>query len=458
MENQIKHKKAFDQSRRLVLKSGAVSVATSAMPLLSACSSTDTEAGSNEGTSNPGALKIGLTIPLSGAYADEGRDQQRGFELAIKHLNGEGDAGMLSTMQPSSLQGNGVFGRPVEFVIADTETRSSVAISVATQLINEDKVSMLIGGSTSGTAIAIQGTAQELGAVYMTGMAHANEVTSSGGQANAFRQYMNSTISSSALAQTMVSELGASRSAYYLTADYIWGDVTGAAIQQATEQLGWQTVASVPTPVGAVNFTTYLDGFLDSGADVLVLVHYGNDMINSVTQARSLGIPQMQVNGNAVAMAIPVFTTLMAEGAGGANIEGVYGTMNWHWSLQDDASVAFTSSYETEYGVKPSEAAHTVYVQTLQYADAVERAGSFLACDVVHQLEGHSFDGTGNGACFYRTEDHQCFKDTLVVAGRAAPATASDLLEIRNTVARADVSYAVDSAFIFGGAGFCSNG
>ncbi|MFK7891216.1 MAG: ABC transporter substrate-binding protein, partial [Granulosicoccus sp.] len=347
---------------------------------------------------------------------------------------------------------------PVEYMVADTESRSSVAISVATQLINEQNVSMLIGGSTSGTALAIQDTAQDLGAVFMTGIAHANEVTGSGGQANAFRQYLNSNISSSALAQTMVSDLGSSRSAYYLTADYIWGDVTGAAIQQATEQLGWQTVASVPTPVGVGDYASFLNGFLDSGADVLVLVHYGNDMINSVAQARLLGIPQMQVNGNTVAMAIPVFTTLMAEGAGGANIEGVYGTINWHWSLQDEASVAFTSSYETEYGVKPSEAAHTVYVQTLQYADAVERAGSFLPCDVVPQLEGHSFDGTGNGACAYRTEDHQCFKETLVVAGRTAPATASDLLEIRNTVARADVSYAIDSAFIVGGVGLCSNG
>jgi len=147
----------------------------------------------------------------------------------------------------------------------------------------------------------------------------------------------------------------------------------------------------------------------------------------------------------------------MAEAAG-ENCAGVYGTINWHWSLQDAASVMFTSSYEAVYGVKPSEAAHAVYVQALQYADAVERAGSALPCDVVPQLEGHSFDGMGNGASQYRVEDHQCFKDTLVVAGRSGPVSPSDILEIRDTVPRADVEYPTDDPLFTGELGTCSNG
>lgn len=366
-------------SRRTALKASAT---FTALPLLSACSSSSSDDDTNANNNNSGsnntsteALKIGATVPLSGAFADEGRDQQRGLELAVKHLNGGGDGGMLSTMQPSSLQGNGVLGLPVEFFVADTETKSVVGGAAARQLISAQGASMLVGSSSSGVALAIQPVAEELGAVYMSAMAHSNDVTGIDRSAHVFRQYMNSRISSQALATTLVSELGADRSAYYLTANYSWGDITGGNIQEATEQLGWQTIDSVRTPVGASDFSTYLDDFVSSGADVLILVHYGKDMLNSVGQAQALGIQQMQVNGNAVAMAIPVYTTLMAEGAG-QDCAGVYGTLNWHWSLQDSASVKFTSSYEVEYGVKPSEAAHVVYVQTMQYADAVERAGS----------------------------------------------------------------------------------
>jgi len=439
-------------NRRKALKAGAASVAFNSLPLLSACSSS----GDNT-TPITESLKIGLTVPLSGPYSNEGRDQQRGLELAVQHLNGTGDGGLLNTMQPSALQSNGVLGRPVEYVVVDTETRASVAESVARQLVNEQGVSMLVGGSSSGVAIAIQSVCAELGAIHMSALAHSNDVTGKNRSAYAFRQYLNSYISSLALAKTMVDDIGIDRVAYYLTADYSWGDVTGASIRQVTEQLGWQTVNSVATPVGAGDYTEYINGFINSGADVLILVHYGADMVNSVSQARQLGVPDMQINGNEVAVAIPVYTTLMAEAAGDS-CAGVYGSMNWHWSQQDDASVAFTSSYEFAYGVKPSEAAHIVYVQTLQYADAVERAGSLGACDVAAELEGHNFSGMGNGPCEYRKADHQCFKDTLVVAGRNAPASSADLLEIRKTIARAEVEYAENDALFAGELGVCNNG
>ena len=62
------------------------------------------------------------------------------------------------------------------------------------------------------------------------------------------------------------------------------------------------------------------------------------------------------------------------------------------------------------------------YCQTLLYADAVERAGSFNPCAVVEALEGFEFDGLGNGpTTLYRAEDHQCFKDVLVMQGKENP-------------------------------------
>jgi len=54
----------------------------------------------------------------------------------------------------------------------------------------------------------------------------------------------------------------------------------------------------------------------------------------------------------------------------------------------------------------------------------------------------------GNGATEYRAEDHQCFKDVLVVRGNQNPTNQFDLLEIVKEVPRADVEY---KASIFGG-------
>ena len=69
-------------------------------------------------------------------------------------------------------------------------------------------------------------------------------------------------------------------------------------------------------------------------------------------------------------------------------------------------------------------------MQALLYADACERAGTFYPPEVIKALEGFEFDGMGNGPTLYRADDHQCFKDVLVVRGKETPANQFDLLEV----------------------------
>jgi ABC-type branched-subunit amino acid transport system substrate-binding protein len=197
---------------------------------------------------------------------------------------------------------------------------------------------------------------------------------------------------------------------------------------------------------------------LQSGADTLVLVHYGNDMVNSLTNAVQFGLREAQANGKDFQIVVPLFSRLMARGAG-ENIKGIFGSTNWHWSLPDEGSQAFTRSFGTKYGFPPSQAAHTCYVQTLLYADAVQRAGSFNPCAVVEALEGYEFDGLGNGPTLYRAEDHQCFKDVLVVKGKENPTSEFDLLEIVEITPVEQVTYAPDHPQFAGGElGACNAG
>ena len=127
--------------------------------------------------------------------------------------------------------------------------------------------------------------------------------------------------------------------------------------------------------------------------------------------------------------------------------------------LQDEGSKAFVKSFGTKYGFPPSQAAHTVYCQTLLYADACNRAGTFNPCGVGEALEGFEFDGLGNGKTLYRAEDHQCFKDVLVVKGKENPTSEFDLLEIVEVTPAAQVSYAPDHPMFAGGdLGACNPG
>src|SRR3546814_20742495 len=67
---------------------------------------------------------FGFNVPQTGPYADEGADELRAYQLAVKHINGEGDGDMLNTMKPLSLKGNGILGKKLTYVTGDTQTKS----------------------------------------------------------------------------------------------------------------------------------------------------------------------------------------------------------------------------------------------------------------------------------------------------------------------------------------------
>ncbi len=393
------------------------------------------------------SVTLGFNVPQTGAYADEGADELRAYKLAVKHLNGEGDGGMMKTMKPSALKGNGILGKKVEFTTGDTQTKSDAARASAKRMIEKDGALMISGGSSSGVAIAVQGLCQEMGTIFMAGLTHSNDTTGKDKRRYGFRHFFNAKMSGAALGPVLEKEMGKERKAYHLTADYTWGWTQEESIKETTEALGWKTVATVKTPVGAGDFSQYITPILNSGADVLILNHYGKDMINSLTQAVQFGLRDKEVNGKKFEIIVPLFSRLMAQGAGDA-IKGILGTAGWNWSLQDEGSLAFVKSFGAEYGNPPSQAAQTCYVQTLLYANACETAGTFYPPEVIKALEGFKFDGMGNGPTEYRAEDHQCFKDVLVVRGNEKPTSQFDLLEVVQIVPRAQVEY---DAKIFGG-------
>ncbi|MEM1344804.1 MAG: substrate-binding protein [Pseudomonadota bacterium] len=432
----------FKIDRRGLLKSTAVLGAGLATPMVF---TSRASAFTNEPTGS--TVTLGFNVPQTGPYADEGADELRAQQLAVKHLNGEGDGGMLNTFSSKALKGNGILGKKVEFVTGDTQTKSDAARSSARRMIEADGVIMVTGGSSSGVAVAVQSLCQEAGVIFMAGLTHSNDTTGKDKRANGFRHFFNSYMSGAALGPVLANAYGTDRVAYHLTADYNWGWTTEESVKDFTEQQGWQTAAAVRTPLAAGDFSQYITPVLNSGADVLVLNHYGKDMVNSLTQAVQFGLRDRQVNGKDFQIVVPLFSRLMAQGAGDA-IKGIFGSTNWHWSLQDEGSKAFVRSFGQEYGFPPSQAAHTCYAQVLLYADACERAGSFRPSAVGAALEDFEFDGLGNGPTLYRAGDHQCFKDVLVVTGKEAPTSNFDVLEVVEVTPRAKVEYPVG---IFGG-------
>ncbi|MFY0613255.1 MAG: ABC transporter substrate-binding protein, partial [Hyphomicrobiaceae bacterium] len=134
-------------------------------------------------------VTLGFNVPQTGAYADEGADELRAYKLAVKHLNGEGDGGLLNTMKPKALKGNGVLGKKVAFVTGDTQTKSDAARASAKRMIEKDGAIMITGGSSSGVAIAVQSLCHDTGVIFMAGLTHSNDTTGKDKRRYGFRHF-----------------------------------------------------------------------------------------------------------------------------------------------------------------------------------------------------------------------------------------------------------------------------
>ena len=282
-------------TRRGVLKTGAVAGAGVALPTIFTAQSASASGYTNEPTGSN--VTLGFNVPQTGPYADEGNDELLAQQLAVEHLNGMGDGGCLNTFTSKALKGNGILGKKVDFVTGDTQTKSDAARASAKSMIEKDGAIMINGGSSSGVAVAVQGLCQEAGVIFMAGLTHANDTTGKDRKANGFRHFFNAYMSGAALAPVLAKEMGNDRNAYHLTADYNWGWTQEESIVASTEALGWNTVNTVKTPLASTDFSSYIAPVLNSGADVLVLNHYGGNMVNSLTNAVQFGLLEQAESG-----------------------------------------------------------------------------------------------------------------------------------------------------------------
>ncbi len=91
------------------------------------------------------AIKVGALLAETGPASFLGAPEAKTLEMLVEQVNAKG----------------GIGGRKIELIIKDTQTSSEKAVSLAKQLIDEDKVFAIIGPSTTGETMAIKNLAEE---------------------------------------------------------------------------------------------------------------------------------------------------------------------------------------------------------------------------------------------------------------------------------------------------------
>jgi len=306
-------------------------------------------------------IKIGLITDMSGLYADiDGPGGVEAIKMAVADMGGA------------------IAGKKIEVVYADHQNKADVAAAKAREWFDTQGVDMLIGGSNSGTNLAMAKVAEEKKKVFISVGAATSALTNE--QCNPYTiHWAYDTVALAKGTGNAVVKSGG-KSWYFLTADYAFG----AALQNDTTTVvkaaGGNVVGAVKHPLSASDFSSFMLQAQSSKAQILGLANAGGDTINSIKAAAEFGITKtMKLAG------LLVFITDIHSL--GLNItQGMYLTDSWYWN-RDAETRAWGRKYFEKMKRMPSSVQAGDYSAALNYLQAVKAIGTDDADKVLTQLK-----------------------------------------------------------------------
>jgi len=315
---------------------------------------------------NTGPVKIGFITDMSSLYADiDGPAGAEAIKWAVQDFGGK------------------VLGRPIEVLTADHQNKADVASSKAREWIDKDGLSMLIGGTSSGTAIAMSKVTTEKKRPFIAIGAGSARLTNEDCSPYTVH-YAYDTVSLAKVAGSALVKAG-NKSWYFLTADYAFGYSLEGDASSVVKANGGSVVGTVRHPLNASDFSSFLLQAQSSKAQILGLANAGGDFTNAMKAAREFGITKtMKVAG------LLVFINDV-HSLGLANTAGLQLADSWYWN-QDDASRKFAKRFFDKYKRMPSSLQAADYSAAFNYLKAVETAGTTDADKVMSTLKSMKID------------------------------------------------------------------
>ena len=311
-------------------------------------------------------VKIGFITDMSSLYADvEGKNGALAIQMAIDDFGGK------------------VNGMPIELLSADHQNKADIAASKAREWIDTQGLTMLFGGTSSGTALAMAKVAQEKKRVFIVNGAGSSALTND--QCTPYTvHYAYDTVALAKGTGSAVIARG-DKSWYFLTADYAFGQALESDATKVVKEKGGTVLGSVKAPLNTSDFSSFLLQAQNSKAQVLALANAGGDTINSIKAAKEFGITKtMKMVG------LLVFVTDV-HSLGLKNTEGLLLTTSWDWNL-DEKTRAFGKKFFDKTKRMPTDIQAADYSATMTYLKAVQAAKTVDADKVMETLKTTPID------------------------------------------------------------------
>jgi branched-chain amino acid transport system substrate-binding protein len=297
-------------------------------------------------------VKLGELDDQSSLYADSGGP---GSVLAVN-----------MAVEDSGLRNK---GWTIDVISADHLNKPDVAVGIARQWFDVDKVDAIVGVQNSGTALAVAGVIKEKNGVGLISGAASSDITGKACTPNTIHWAYDTYALANGTGKAIVKQGGDSW--YFLTADYAFGHALQRDTSAVVEANGGKIVGSANIPVNTPDFSSFLLQAQSSKAKVVGLANAGGDTTNSIKQAHEFGIVD---GGQRLAGLLVFISNINALGLDIA--QGLTFTETFYWDMNDGTrawSKRFAERMKTH--AEPTMVQAGDYASTLHYLKTLEAMG-----------------------------------------------------------------------------------
>ncbi len=350
------------QRRRALTLIAVASVLASA---LVGCSSTNTSSSSTP-------IKIGMSLPLSGAVADVSKSGYDGYKEWADEVNASG----------------GLLGRQVKLDVLDDGFDTNANVANYNRLISQDKVDLLLGTFSSLLNAPASAVAARQHMLY---------IEPSGGNPALFtRGFTNLFFAQPAAGNHLPDQFVAyikslpaksrPKTAAYLQQDDPSVAAPLAIFQKDFEALGIKTVYSTTYSPSQSAFDNIASTVVAAKPEMIIQGAVTGDGVQFVRSLQKLQYtPKILFQTQS-----PSDTAYPAAIGGAKNTQAIFTADGWSSKAAYPGNAQFVKAYTKRFGSLPTEDAANSYTAGQVLAEAVKQVGSLNQAKLISWLHSHT--------------------------------------------------------------------
>ena len=294
-----------------------------------------------------GPIRLGMLAPLTGPFAQVGKDMVNGAELYLDEI------------------GRVAAGRTLELIVEDSEGNPSTALNKARKLVEQDKVHVLTGGLLANVGYALQPyiDGQKIPATYP--VIAADDITQRKPAKWIVRTGWTTSQPMHPFAEWLIKHTKY-RKVTTIGMDYAFGYETVGGFQHVFEEQGGRIVQKIWTPLNTNDFAPFL-AQIKRDADAVLALFVGRLAVQFMKQYEESGL-----KGRLPLLGGGTTTDESALPAMGDEALGTLTALHYSEGLDTPQNRKFAKAFEARAGKIPSYYSEACYTGARWIVEAIK--------------------------------------------------------------------------------------